>query len=124
MTDDPDPLVAIGTLHEYRFTSQSPVVGPIIARLRAAWYNVAARWGDQSVMSQQTAYNHAATQRIAVLTRQLAELEQHLLEADQRIILADHDLTHLTRTVAELTQQVIQLRQAVTEVKPHAEQDE
>ena len=92
MTHDTDHLSAAGALREYRFASHTPAIGPLIARLRSAWYNVAARWGDRSIIDQQSAYN---------------------AEFDQRLILADHDLTNLTHTVAELTQQVIQLQQAV-----------
>ncbi len=110
MTDDPDQLTARGVLREYRFESSMPVLGWFIARLRSTWYNAAARWGDQSIISQQMAYNQAAAQRIVDLTRCIAEL-------DQRLILADHDLTHLTRTVAELTQQVIELRRTNEETR-------
>ena len=96
MTHDLDQVPANGTLREYRFASHTPVLGPFIARFRSAWYNVAARWGDQSIISQQAAYN---------------------AELDQRLILADHDLTHLTRAVAELTQQVIELQHVIDELQ-------
>jgi hypothetical protein len=96
MTHDIDQSLAQGALREYRFTSHTPLIGPLIARGRSAWYTVAARWGDQSIISQQTAYN---------------------AEFDQRIILADHDLINLTRTVAELSQQVIELRHMIEEMQ-------
>ena len=110
MTDEIDQLTARSVLREHRFESGVPVFGSFIARLRSTWYNLAARWGDQSIISQQTAYNQAAAQRIVELTQCIAEL-------DQRLILADHDLTHLTRTVAELTQQVIELRRTNEETR-------
>ena len=110
MTDDPDQLIAHSVLHEHRFESHAPLFGSLIARLRSAWYNVAARWGDQSLINQQAAYNQAVAQ-------QIAELAQQIAEYDQRLILTDHDLTDLTRTVAELTQQVIELRHIVAEMQ-------
>jgi hypothetical protein len=103
MTHETDQLAINSVLREHRFESHAPVFGPVITRLRSAWYGVAARWGDQAIISQQMAYNQAATQRMAGLNQRLTEL-------DQRVIQADHDLTNLTRTVAELTQQVIELR--------------
>jgi hypothetical protein len=99
MANDIDLSIAQGTLREYRFASYTPVFGPLIVRLRSAWYNMAARWGDQSIIRQQTSYNQAVTQRLAAL--------------DERAIQADRDLTNLTRTVAELTQQVIELRNVI-----------
>jgi len=109
VTHDNDRLSASSVLQEYHFVSQTPVLGALIARLRSAWYNVAARWADESIVNQQMAYNQAATQRIAELTQCITEL-------DQRLILADHDLTTLTRTVAELTQQLIEQRHRIEEV--------
>jgi uncharacterized protein YceH (UPF0502 family) len=110
MTRDRDQLTANSVVRDYRFASHAPVIGPLIARLLSAWYNVAARWGDQSLINQQAAYNQAVAQRIAELAQQIAEY-------DQRLILTDHDLTDLTRTVAELTQQVIELRHIVAEMQ-------
>jgi hypothetical protein len=103
MTRDTDPLTIKGVLREHRFESRTPVLGPLIVRLRTAWYNVAARWGDQSIISQQVTCNQTVAQQIA--------------EHDQRLIVADRDLTELTRTVAELTQQVIELSHTVEELQ-------
>jgi|GEM_PF-2513270 hypothetical protein len=110
MVSDIDQLTVKGVLREHRFESHTPVLGPIIVRLRVAWYNVAARWGDQAIISQQMAYNQAVAQHSAELDRQVAE-------HDQRLILADRDLTNLSRTVVELTQQVIELRHRVKELQ-------
>lgn len=114
MTNASRQLPARGVLREHRFESHTPVVGALIVRLRAAWYNVAARWGDQAIINQQAAYNQ-------IIALHLMEQEQHIAEViaeqDQRLILSDRDLTNLTRTVAELTQQVSELRHAVEELR-------
>src|SRR3974377_2062946 len=107
MTNHIDQLSATGALREYRFTSHAPLIGPFITRLRSVWYNVAARWGDQSIINQQTAFNRIAAQ-------QFTEFDQRLTEFDQRLILTDRDLPDSASTVAELTQQVIQLQHTVT----------
>ncbi len=114
MTNEGDSLATKALLREYRFASQVSVIGPFIARLRSMWYNVAARWGDQSLINQQTAYNQAVAQQIAELGQHIAE---QTAEIDQRLILADRDFTDLTRTVAELTQQVIELRHRLEEAE-------
>jgi septal ring factor EnvC (AmiA/AmiB activator) len=113
MTDDSDQLIAYGVLHEHRFVSNAPVLGLVIARLRSAWYSVAARWGDQAIITQQTVYNQAATQR-------LAELNRRIVELDQRIILADHDLVNVTRTAAEMSQQITELRRQLAQLQDKA----
>jgi hypothetical protein len=110
MSDDSDQLLAQGILHRHYFESHAAVFGPLIARLRSAWYSVAARWGDQSIINQQTAYNQAVIQRIAELTQRIAEL-------DQRIILADHDLVNVTRTAAEMSQQITELRRKLAQLQ-------
>ena len=113
MTHELDQLTANSVLREHRFASATPIIGPLIARLRWAWYNVAARWGDQSIINQQAAYNQAVALHLAEEDQYVAEL---VAELDQRLILADRDLTDLTRTVAELTQQVIELRHIIEEL--------
>jgi uncharacterized coiled-coil protein SlyX len=114
MTNHIDQLSATGALREYRFASHTPLLGPLITRLRSVWYNVAARWGDQSIINQQTAFNRIAVQ-------QSTEFDQRLIEFDQRLILTDRDLTDLARTVAELTQQVIQLQHAVATLQARSD---
>ena len=112
MAHDSDPLVSTSDLREYRFASHTPVLGPVLARLRSVWYNVAARWADRSIIDQQTIFNRIAAKQIN--------------EFDQRLILTDHDLTDLTSTVAELTQQVIQLQHAVAalQIRPDHSQEQ
>jgi hypothetical protein len=105
MTHALDQLTATSILREQHFTSAAPVIGPLIARLRWAWYNAAARWGDRALIEQQTTYNQAAI-------RCIIELEERHIELERRLLLVDQDSAQLTRTVAELTQQVIQLQQA------------
>jgi hypothetical protein len=124
MTSEWEQLAARSVLREHRFASQARVSGSFTARLRGAWYNVAARWGDQALIDQQTAYNQAAVLCLRQLEERLADLEERHIELERRHVLADQDVVNLTRTVAELTQQVIQLRQAAVEVKPHPEQDD
>ena len=108
MAHDSDQFITAGVLREHRFASHTPVLGRLIARLRSAWYNVAARWGDQSIIDQQTAFNRMAAQQINVF--------------DQRLILTDRDLTDLVSTVAELTDQVIQLQRLVAVLQARADQ--
>jgi hypothetical protein len=129
MTHETDQLMATGVLRAYRFESHAPVAGKLAARLRAVWYNAAARWGDESIIAQQTACNQMLMQHIAVLEQQLARHEQrlaqqaqHISEQDERLILADRDLTDLIGTVGELTQQVILLRHTVEELRAASRQ--
>ena len=109
MTDNPNQLIVRSVLREHRFESHVPVIGPFIEHLRSICYNIAARWGDQSIISQQTAYNQAAVQCIAELSQRIAEL-------DQRIVLADHDLADLTRVTAEMSQHIMELRQRLAQL--------
>ena len=113
MTHVWDELAATSVLREYRFASEAPVIGGLIVRLRWAWYNAAARWGDRAIINQQTIFNQAATRCMAKLEERLFELEGRHADLERRLILADQDAVNLTRTVAELTQQVIQLQQTV-----------
>ena len=119
MAPDIDELTKSSILQEYRFESRLPVVGVLIARLRATWYAVASQWADAAIIRQQTAYNQLVAQHLSHITIRLATVEQQLAELDQRLIMTDHDLVDLTRTVAESTQQVIALRRTLETVLPN-----
>jgi uncharacterized protein YlxW (UPF0749 family) len=94
-----DELRQHSILQEYRFESQTPVIGPLIARFRSAWHSIAGKWAIRSIAQQQSAFN----QQVVVDLECLA--------------MSDRDLMELTRTVAELTQQVIQLQRTVASLQ-------
>jgi GT2 family glycosyltransferase len=62
------------SLCEYEFSSTVPIIGPLIARFRSFWYNVAARWGVRSLMQRQEAINHQQLMHICSLEQRLAAL--------------------------------------------------
>ena len=98
-----DELEQDRVLQEYRFRSQTPLIGPLIERFRTGWHNIAGKWAIRYIAQQQSTINQ--------------QLQTELTDAQACLALADHDLMVLTRTVAELTQQVIQLRQTVAELE-------
>jgi GT2 family glycosyltransferase len=68
-------------LQEYRFRSSVPVVGPLIARIRSAWYGVAARWAVRNLMWQQEAINQqqeASVRSLVALARAVGRLRLDL----------------------------------------------
>ncbi len=52
-------------LSEYTFTSAAPGVGRLVARLRAAWNDVATRWHVRPLAAQQSAFNAALVEWLA-----------------------------------------------------------
>jgi hypothetical protein len=55
------------------FTSSIPLIGPLIAFVREAWYNVAARWQDQLLFEQQNRFNRQVHE---ILVRQQQAIEE------------------------------------------------
>jgi hypothetical protein len=85
-----------------------PLFGPLIARFRTAWNNVASRWYVGYVMEQQNAFNALAVRQLETyeleLREQLALLEEQVVEQEA-----------LRRRVQELAAHVAQLRRALGE---------
>jgi len=52
-------------LTEYTFASAAPGVGRLVARLRAAWNDVATRWHVRPLAAQQSAFNAALVEWLA-----------------------------------------------------------
>jgi len=68
-------------LQEYRFRSSVPVIGPLIARFRSAWYGAAARWAVRNLMWQQEAINQqqeASVRSLVALARAVGRLRLDL----------------------------------------------
>lgn len=94
---DDNPLAELrrqATLREFTFASAAPVVGGLIARLRAAWNSVATKWQARPVIDQQSAFNRALADWLA----------QHpsAAEVDERLIAQDHRQTALSGEMARL----------------------
>jgi hypothetical protein len=134
-TPQPDPtldqLRATTTLQEYRFRSQVPLIGPLIARFREIWNGVATKWYVRPLIQQQNEINQ---QLVAALAAQAASLrdvasrlavdEARLLHQDARqqdhdgwLIELDHEQVALTRSQAELTARLIQVEQLLMEIE-------
>ena len=126
-----DPLRAMTILQEYRFRSQVPLIGPLIARFRELWNGIATKWYVRPLIQQQNEINQ---QLVAALTAQAASLrdvasrlavdEARLLHQDARqqdhdewLIELDHEQVALTRSQAELTVRLIQVERLLVEIE-------
>jgi len=100
----PEPLapLEVPPLREHEFQSNTPVVGPLIARLRHALYSLTAKWPLRVALDQQTRINQQLVQRLQQHESLLREYEVRLQEYDERLIDQDHDLAHLSRVTAEV----------------------
>ena len=90
-------------IQETPFQSNAPIIGGLIARFRAGWNNVAARWYVQGHFQQQSAFNHLVANEVTAL--------------DERVRQQDADIVVLTKTVAELEAQVKQLTHRVQQLE-------
>ena len=99
-------LAAAATVVERPFASTVPLLGPLIARFRTAWNNVASRWYVHHVVEQQNTFNALAVRQLETyeleLREQLALLEEQVVEQEE-----------LRRRVQELAAQVAALRRAL-----------
>ena len=110
---DDDPLAELrrrATLREFTFVSGAPVVGGLMARLRAAWNSVATKWQARPVMAQQSAFNRALADWLAQ--------PPNAAEVDERLIAQDHRQTALSGEMARLTAQARWARGERAERRP------
>jgi GT2 family glycosyltransferase len=67
----------------FEFISHVPVFGKLIAKLRAGWYNVAARWAVQHLAKQQSEFNASVQQVLSAIATHLQRQNQQLLAQQQ-----------------------------------------
>jgi hypothetical protein len=99
-----EPLAPLDVpaLREHDFQSNTPVVGPLIVKLRRVLYSLTAKWPLRVALDQQTRINQQLVQRLQQHESLLREYEARLREYDERLIDQDHDLAHLSRVTAEV----------------------
>jgi hypothetical protein len=87
---DADPLANLWEVKERPFTSDKPIIVPLIVRLRELWNWMSTKWYVRALLEQQNRFNYRILQR-------LTELETHVLDFD-----ADRERTALARDMGEL----------------------
>jgi len=99
-------LAAAAVVVERPFTSHVPLLGPLIARFRAAWNNVASRWYVHHIVVQQNEFNRLAVRQLETyemeLREQMALLEEQVVAREE-----------LQQRVEELSAHLAALRQAM-----------
>ncbi|MBN1639711.1 MAG: glycosyltransferase family 2 protein [Anaerolineae bacterium] len=81
-----DAVSVVPPLREFQFRSSTPVVGPLIGRVRALWYSVAARWAMRYLMQQQEAINQQQevyVRAVIAMARQMARLATQSARSEQ-----------------------------------------
>ena len=99
----PGLLAAAAELRERPFTSSVPVLGPLLARLRDAWNNVASRWYLNHLMIQQSEFNRLAAR----------EIERYEIELHEQMVLLEEQIvqtTELQRQIESLEAGLAQLQ--------------
>ena len=104
--EQPARLSAAAELRERSFTSDVPVFGPLISRLRAAWNNVASRWYIGHLMIQQSEFNRLAVR----------EIERYEVELHEQMVLLEEQVVQ----TAELQQQIESLEAGLAQLRQGA----
>lgn len=101
-------LASHAELQDRPFTSDVPVLGPLIAWFRTQWNNIASRWYLRDLMDQQNEFNYLMLKQLegyeAELTEQLQLLEEHVatqVELRERVRELEAWLTLLEREKPE-----------------------
>lgn len=107
-------LAAAAVVVERPFTSNVPLLGPLIARFRAAWNNVASRWYVHHVVVQQNEFNRLAVRQLETyeieLREQMALLEEQVVAQEE-----------LQQRVQELSAHLAELRRAISAGGPRSD---
>lgn len=97
-------------VQERPFTSNAPLIGPLIVRLRRFWNNLSTTWYVRPLLQQQNEFNH-------LLTRYLDDLTAIDAELNGRLTAADQDQVDLSRQLAELTYAVNRMNQRLSAIE-------
>lgn len=107
-----DRLFKEGIIVEQPFSSDIPILGPLIVWFRTMWNSVAAKWYVRPMLEQQNKFNRLIVERVRDF-----EAYTYDLSSEQ-----DRDLNRLRHDVAALHLQLTQLNQQLAALNDHLEQ--
>ncbi len=87
---------------EHLFVSHTPLIGPLIVRLRTLWHNVAARWAIRTFSDQQQTINLQMAQTLREIKETLDSIQLTADSIERTAIENDRTITQLGRRVAML----------------------
>ena len=104
MADDAekDWLARHARVQEKPFHSETALIGPLIARFRTLWNNVATRWYVRPLLQQQNKFNRLLVER----------LHDH----EQRLLAQDREQSALAHDLAELEAQLVQTNRLLASI--------
>ena len=112
---NPASLAGSAVVAERPFSSQTPLIGPLIARFRSAWNNVAARWYVRPLTAQQNAFNQE-------IVNELTLSAERLRDQGAIILAQESDQVHVQQRQADLRVELAQLEQQLTQLSTRLQQ--
>ena len=134
-------LRQLATLQEHCFRSSIPLIGPLIARLRAAWNSVSTKWYVRPLLQQQNEFNelvaaaiaahdadlHTQAAQLRVFEGRLAEdairlgeLQVRIRDHDAWLIAQDREHSEIVRDLAELRLLLVQMNRLLLDLNERA----
>jgi hypothetical protein len=98
-TPSSSPLRGRARVEPRPFSSTAPMVGPAVARLRAAWNWMSTRWYLAPILEQQNAFNAEVVETLERIEHRLAALERRVDLQAGWLAEIDRDLVALARRV-------------------------
>ena len=95
---------------ERPFVSQTPLVGPIIARFRELWNGVSTKWFVRAIVQQQNEFND-------LVVRRVNDLDVRFIEQDREGVLLTHSVAELSGRVIQLQRQINQLEARLAQLE-------
>jgi ubiquinone biosynthesis protein UbiJ len=103
-------LLAHAQVQEQPFRSSTPAIGPLLARLRAAWNSVATKWYVRPLLAQQNDFNRLVAQ-------QIGDQGQQLIALDREQTQHSHDTAALAAQVVQLERRLHSLEERLAQIE-------
>lgn len=108
-----EQLRSTATLQEYRFRSQVPLIGSLIAWFREFWNGISTKWYVRPLMEQQSEINGQLVAALSDVALRLAEDEERLvgwlIEQDREQSAAIGDLSDTALRLVQANRRLTEL---------------
>lgn len=123
-----DALQVNAEIREWVFSSNAPLVGKIVNRIRDAFNVISAKWIIRAIIQQQSAFNRALLSRLFLFEEhtqeRLGTIEYMSLQNDRDVVALQRRVAELSSMVSRLEWQLGTVIKDTPAIKPEKAQDE
>jgi hypothetical protein len=105
-----EELMKLWEIQEQPFTSQMPILGPLISAFRELWNSVATKWYVQPMLAQQVQFNGTVVRTLIRALNQYQDLHEHYWDDDALLAMLAEQCGRMSVHIDDLEERLARIK--------------